>query len=400
MDNSNKEWAYECAARGWLVFPSLGKRPLVKWGTESTRDKDVIKVMWDTWPDADVCIKTGAASGLVVVDWDSYKQEGGDVWPLDMYPPNTYLARTPKGGYHFYFQHPACGKICTCVNVENPNTPEVCAPPATSAGGWSTTQREPNANVPSAVSGTQLGHRGTQPTSSGQPSGTGSPLMSTLPSYPSPAGYVERLTSPARSTIVTPPIRYEAPSVADATPVSDSSIKTEANGSREHEPTCPKSFRVANSAGLLAPYVDVRGDGGMVVAYPPVLDRSLAPIPKAWAKERRTVTEQVAPIAEPYQGDGDGMTLAVDMLEFYAKEVLNAAEGTLNTTLWKRSADAFKMVAAGELNEKAALKLLVQVAVAAGHPVEGAIQTVQSGRARGMLEPTSCVQMAWKEKGR
>ena len=266
METSNKEWAYECAERGWLVFPSLGKRPLVKWGTESTRDKDVIKVMWDTWPDADVCIKTGADSGLVVVDWDAYKQDDPTRWPLGPHDL-TYTARTPKGGAHFYFKHP---------------------------GG-----------------------------------------------YP-----------------------------------------------------------VANSAGLLAPYVDVRGDGGMVVAYPPVLDRPLAAIPEAWAKERRTVTEQVAPIAEPYAGDGDGMTLAVSLLEGYAKDVADAPEGTLNTTLWKRASDAYKMVAAGELSGEAVYNLLKIVALAAGHPSEGAHQTILSGRNRGMLEPTSCVTMYWKEKGR
>ena len=264
MDNSNKEWAYECAARGWLVFPSLGKRPLVKWGTESTRDKDVIKVMWDTWPDADVCIKTGAESGLVVVDWDAYKQDTSD-WPLPL-QPYTYTTRTAKGGYHFYFAHPG---------------------------------------------------------------------------YP-----------------------------------------------------------VANSAGLLAPYVDVRGDGGMVVAYLPLHDTDLAPVPESWAKERRTVTEQVAPIAEPYAGDGDGMTLAVSLLEGYAKDVADAPEGTLNTTLWKRASDAYKMVAAGELSGEAVYNLLKIVALAAGHPSEGAHQTILSGRNRGMLEPTSCVTMHWKEKGR
>lgn len=263
---NNLEWALACAARGWLVFPSIGKKPLVKWGTMSTTDTDTITRWWSLDPHADVCIKTGEASGLVVIDWDKYKIASPLAqFPLEPYP-FTYSCETPKGGFHFYFAHPG---------------------------------------------------------------------------YP-----------------------------------------------------------VANSAGTLAEYVDVRGDGGMVVAYPPYDDRDLAPIPEAWATKRNTVTVQMAPIAEPYAGDGDGLTLAVDMLESYADEVLAAPEGTLNTTLWRRSADAFKMVAAGELREQAVLDLMHAVAVAAGHPSEGAAQTIASARNRGMLEPTGCVDMFWRSKGR
>ena len=264
MDNT--EWALACAARGWLVFPSYNKRPLVKWGTQSTTDARIVRGWFDNeFPMADVCIKTGADSGIVVVDWDCYKQDT-PTWPLDP-QPSGYTAQTPKGGLHFYYAHPG---------------------------------------------------------------------------YP-----------------------------------------------------------VANSAGALAPYVDVRGDGGMVVAYQPNWsDSVLAPLPEAWAVKRTTPTVQVAPIAEPYAGDGDGLTLAVSLLEGYADEVLNAPDGTLNTTLWKRSADAFKMVAAGELNEQAVLNLMHTVAVAAGHPSEGAAQTIASARNRGMLEPTTCVDMFWRSKGK
>lgn len=265
MDNT--EWALACAARGWLVFPSYQKRPLVKWGTQSTTDTRIVRGWFDNeFPMADVCIKTGEASNLVVVDWDAYKIASPPAqFPLEPYP-FTYSCNTPKGGYHFYFTHPG---------------------------------------------------------------------------YP-----------------------------------------------------------VANSAGTLAEYVDVRGDGGMVVAYPPYLDRPLEPIPEAWATKRNTVTVQMAPIAEPYAGDGDGLTLAVSLLESYADEVLNAPDGTLNTTLWRRTSDAFKMVAAGELNEQAVLNLMHTVAVAAGHPSEGAAQTIASARNRGMLEPTTCVDMFWRSKGR
>ncbi len=238
---TNLEWALACAARGWLVFPSLGKKPAVKWGTESTTSAHQIELWWGARPDYDVCIKTGAESGIVVVDWDGYKLGPLAQFPLEPYP-HTYQVVTPKGGHHFYFTHPG---------------------------------------------------------------------------YP-----------------------------------------------------------VANSAGTLAEYVDVRGDGGMVVAYP-VADwgnRTLRPIPEAWATKRNTVTTQVAPIATPYGGDGDG--------------------------LWRRASDAYKMVAAGELADEVVRRLLGWAAITAGHPVDGAQQTITSARNRGMLEPTSCVDMFWRSKGK
>ena len=267
---TNLEWALACAARGWLVFPSQAKKPLIKWGKYSSTDPAVIAEWWRHWPDADVCIKTGAESNLIVIDWDSYKTPKneyglGPSWPLSHWV-DTYLAKTPKGGLHAYYTHPG---------------------------------------------------------------------------YP-----------------------------------------------------------VANSAGLLAPHVDLRGDGGMVVAYRPIRDAALAPAPAEWCKERRTVTVQLAPVSPPFEGEGDGMTLAVSMLEKYAADVLEAEAGTLNTTLWMKASDAFKMVAAGELREQSVIDLLYSVAVQAGHPAEGARNTIHSARNRGLLEPTSCVDMYWKEKGR
>ncbi len=268
MATSNKEWAHACAARGWLVFPSYQKKPLVRWGTQATTDPSIITEWWDdAFPAADVCIKTGVESNLVVLDWDAYKQDDPEMFPLwEDRSRQTYTALTPKGGYHFYYTHPG--------------------------------------------------------------------------------------------------------------------------------------FPVSNSAGTLAEYVDVRGDGGMVVAYPPVLDVPLAFAPERWLTKRNTITEQVAPICDPYTGDGDGLTLAVSLLEGYAEEIANAPEGTLNTTLWMRASDAYKMVAAGELSEEAVRLLLYTVAVHAGHPQQGAAQTIQSARNRGMLEPTSCVDVFWRSKGR
>jgi len=88
--------ALSYAARGWPVFPchtptldggcscrkdcgkNLGKHPRTLHGlTDATTDEATIRRWWQQFPDANIGIVTGAVSGLVVLDEDSYK--GGDV---------------------------------------------------------------------------------------------------------------------------------------------------------------------------------------------------------------------------------------------------------------------------------------------------------------------------------
>ncbi|MEN3273440.1 MAG: putative primase/helicase, partial [Actinomycetota bacterium] len=117
------------ARRGWEVFPchspakgsgactcahvdcgSPAKHPRVKGGLNAaTTDEDVIRRWWASWPSANVAIRTGAASGLVVVDIDP--DHGGDRsldallsehGPL----PTGRTIRTGSGGRHLYFSHP------------------------------------------------------------------------------------------------------------------------------------------------------------------------------------------------------------------------------------------------------------------------------------------------------
>lgn len=117
------------AHRGWEVFPchtpahtpgsctccradcsSPGKHPRIRSGLhEAARDEAVIRRWWANWPDANVAIRTGAASGLVVIDIDP--DHGGNETlqrvldergPL----PACRTVRTGSGGRHFYFAHP------------------------------------------------------------------------------------------------------------------------------------------------------------------------------------------------------------------------------------------------------------------------------------------------------
>ncbi|MCA1832901.1 MAG: bifunctional DNA primase/polymerase [Actinobacteria bacterium] len=116
------------ARRGWPVFPcqspsSLGgcschhedcgspaKHPRIQGGLRAaTTEEAQVRQWWGRWPDANVAVRTGAVSGLVVLDVDP--DHGGDdslerisdrFGPL----PDGRLVRTGSGGRHFYFAHP------------------------------------------------------------------------------------------------------------------------------------------------------------------------------------------------------------------------------------------------------------------------------------------------------
>lgn len=220
---NNLDWALACASKGWLVFPSLNKKPLVKWGTESTTDPDLIHTYFEMHPERDVCIKTGALSGLVVVDWDAYKQDRPDVWPLTPAPPVTYTTRTPKGGWHYYFKHPG---------------------------------------------------------------------------YP-----------------------------------------------------------VSNSAGHLAEFVDVRGDGGMVVAYPPVFACPLDYAPPTWLTPRTKEVDlgiSLVPSNE-YRGFTQW---AEHIKDAGIADIGRAASGKRNATLYAVASDLYRLVWAGSLDKDKITQLL------------------------------------------
>lgn len=121
--------AIDYAQRGWAVFPchapaetpggcscrradcgSPAKHPRVAGGlTVASRDAQAIRRWWDRWPSANVAVRTGALSGLVVLDVDP--AHGGDATlealltdhgPL----PEGLVVRTGSGGRHLYFAHP------------------------------------------------------------------------------------------------------------------------------------------------------------------------------------------------------------------------------------------------------------------------------------------------------
>ena len=95
-------------------FPLLGK----SWQTQASNDTDTVEAWFKRWPDANVGIAMGKASGLVCIDVDP--RNGGEAWAK---ANAGNLAKTPgviewsgrgDGGHHRFFKHPAGQHIPSC----------------------------------------------------------------------------------------------------------------------------------------------------------------------------------------------------------------------------------------------------------------------------------------------
>jgi hypothetical protein len=150
------------ARRGWAVFPchcpapggcscgsrecsSQAKHPRVAGGLKSaTTDEEQIREWWARWPKANVAIRTGAVSGLVVLDIDP--QHGGERTLGSLLGQHPDLGavrtiRTGSGGRHLYFAHPggtvhndAGKRLGPGLDVRGDGG-YVIAPPSRHAGG-------------------------------------------------------------------------------------------------------------------------------------------------------------------------------------------------------------------------------------------------------------------------
>jgi hypothetical protein len=120
------------AARGWPVIPlhtpnsiglcscgdlgcrSIGKHPRNHDGFEcgrkaATRDEREIRDLWQQWPDANIGIRTGLDSGILVMEVG--RSRGGEDSLKEMIDQNGLLPHTPEAhtgnrARHFYFRHP------------------------------------------------------------------------------------------------------------------------------------------------------------------------------------------------------------------------------------------------------------------------------------------------------
>jgi len=165
-------WASTYARGGWPCFPlhtpagagcscsrdcgNPGKHPRTRRGLkEATTDVGQISDWGRQWPDANVGVVTGPASGIVVVDIDP--RSGGDAtWQKlcdDHDAPLTVRCDTGGGGWHMYFRYPKgrgvirsrAGALGQGVDVKADGG-YVVAPPSLHASGrrytWSAPPRE------------------------------------------------------------------------------------------------------------------------------------------------------------------------------------------------------------------------------------------------------------------
>ena len=133
---SNLEYALYYSSLGWEVFPahtirngrcscgksckSPGKHPVTRYGLkEATTDRQVILKWWNKIPDANIAIRTGIKSGLVVLDIDTKTNGFESLATLENNNnklPETLTSITGSKGNHVFFTHPG-GTVKTRANI-------------------------------------------------------------------------------------------------------------------------------------------------------------------------------------------------------------------------------------------------------------------------------------------
>ena len=89
--------------------PTVGKHPrILEWQKKASTDEETIRRWWRMWPDANIGIATGEASGFDCLDVDP--RHGGDVALTELIEkhgelPKTAQVKTGGGGCHLRFAH-------------------------------------------------------------------------------------------------------------------------------------------------------------------------------------------------------------------------------------------------------------------------------------------------------
>lgn len=156
----------------------------------------------------------------------------------------------------------------------------------------------------------------------------------------------------------------------------------------------PPDIRIPNSAGRLAPLIDVRGDGGYVVGFgsrtaqgPYAVTRSLplAPLPM-WLSElaRHPTPVLAAALSRPVSNTPAYGEAA---LGYEADNVARAAEGTRNDTLFKAARSLGQLAAGGVLHPDDIRAALSAAGTSAGLDRAEISRTIESGLKSGALMP-------------
>jgi Bifunctional DNA primase/polymerase, N-terminal/Primase C terminal 1 (PriCT-1) len=114
-----RDAALSYALQGWPVFPLAGKIPyeFLTPGVKShghkdaTTDQEKLRAWWSAHPKANIGLRTGRDSGIIVVDMDVPDGYFGLKELQQQYSrlPPTRTSRTANGGLHYFFQHPQDG---------------------------------------------------------------------------------------------------------------------------------------------------------------------------------------------------------------------------------------------------------------------------------------------------
>lgn len=165
----------------------------------------------------------------------------------------------------------------------------------------------------------------------------------------------------------------------------------------------PGGRRVRCSAGKLGPNLDVRGDGGYVVAPPSTVDGkpyrwrddpwpepALADLPAQWVELLTAEADPPVPVASasPLAGvSGRAARYVEAAVRGELEDVAAAVEGTRNHRL---NAAAFRLgalAATGALDAGAARQALAAAAAVCGLGQREAARTIDSGLTSGLAQP-------------
>ena len=180
-------------------------------------------------------------------------------------------------------------------------------------------------------------------------------------------------------------------------PAGTYTVETPSGGSHLYF-TAPEA-PVRNSAGRLGPRIDVRADGGYVVADGSVIDgrRYTArgdflplalPLP-GWLERLLTAPPALPELIRPLPAldQAQGRAYALGAFREETRRVAQARVGTRNDTLNRAAFSLGQLVAAGLIPPLPVMTGLADAADQAGLPADEARRTIRSGLAAGARKP-------------